>query len=133
MTIHPLSMLACCFLLHFIAEYTLQGRLANLKQKRWWEEQIRLSKVKLPDVNLYRHDYKVGLACHAFYWSLVVCLPLLLNGGPAYAFMAFFQGVVHYYVDYRKANDLTLSLLGDQLYHVVVQIVTIWAVYVATR
>lgn len=126
--IHPASMLALMVLLHLIADYTLQGCLANLKQKRWWED--NLTRAPVPDKDRYRHDYACGLVCHGLYWSLVVCLPLLLVGGCAYAANALIQGLVHACIDDQKANRFSLNLIEDQALHAV-QIICIWGVWLS--
>lgn len=124
--IHPASMLALFFLLHFVADYTLQGCLANLKQKKWWDDQIEK---KMPiSWSIYKYDYKCGLACHGLYWSLVVCLPLLSTGGAEYAVNALIHGIVHALIDHAKANKNKINLIEDQMLHAA-QIFFIWAVW----
>jgi len=129
--IHPASMLALIFLLHFVADYTLQGCLANLKQQSWWSDQIPKNmdeRKRLLAWRMYKNDYMAGLACHAMYWSLIVCLPLLILGGPAYAINALIHGIVHALIDHAKANQNKINLVEDQMLHAA-QIFFIWAVW----
>ena len=37
----PMNMVWACLGLHLIADYFLQGCLADLKQRRWWDAQIK--------------------------------------------------------------------------------------------
>ena len=55
--------------LHVFADYTLQGILASMKQKIWWENEDKR----------YKNDYKIALATHAFEWSFAVTLPIAIN------------------------------------------------------
>lgn len=50
---------------HLITDYTLQGWLAEGKQKSWWD---KISNGNLPPK--YRYDYIAALICHALYWSV---------------------------------------------------------------
>ena len=123
------SVLGIMFLVHFFADFNLQigASLDKLKQLRWWKSQV-------PDVmwRRYRHDYKIGMLCHAMYWSLAVCLPLAIRGGKAYLCAAVVNGIVHYVVDDLKANRLAINLVQDQLAHAV-QVTITWAAYMFIR
>ena len=133
--VHPASMLALMFLLHLIADYTLQGCLANLKQRKWWEEQIPKN-MKEPDRfamwKRYKNDYQAALWCHGMYWSLVVCLPLLLAGGFWYALNSLAHGAIHVFVDDAKANRMKLNLWQDQAIHSL-QVILVWFVWMFIR
>ena len=69
-------------LLHLVADYTLQGCLANLKQRDWWTKMIAKevdsALGKNPSAgkywHLFRHDYICGLVCHALSWTLAECV-----------------------------------------------------------
>lgn len=121
-----LSMLFC----HIIADYNLQGCLANMKQKLWWEKNY-------PDEK-YSNDYIVALLCHSFSWSFVVHVPVLFilfrEGLFDYRYTAtFFITVVtntwwHQIIDTLKANSKILNLWQDQLLHLS-QIVITWLIY----
>ena len=135
--INPASMLGLMFLLHFFADFNLQigAGLDNFKQKKWWSDQIPKNmdeRKRLLTWRMYKNDYMAGLACHAMYWSLVVCLPLLMIGGPAYAISSVIQGAIHYFVDDMKANKKTLNLIEDQIVHAI-QILFIWGAWMIAR
>lgn len=122
-----LTMLFC----HIIADYNLQGCLASMKQKSWWEKNY-------PDEK-YSSDYIVALLCHSFSWSFVVHVPILFvllqKGLLDYKYTdVFFITVitntwVHQVIDTLKANSKLLNLWQDQLIHLF-QIIGTWLLYV---
>jgi hypothetical protein len=93
-----------------IADYTLQGWLADGKQKRWWQ---KCFEGRMPDK--YRNDYKAALVCHALYWSIFVCAPFYAH--PWLLYMVIANTVVHAVVDDLKANALKINLIQDQVLH----------------
>ena len=105
------------------------------RQKKWWRDQIPKNMkepCRFAMWERYKNDYKCALACHALYWSLIVCLPLVTVGGGAYVINALIQGAVHYYVDDKKANKKTLNLIEDQIVHAI-QIISIWGAWMIAR
>jgi len=114
-------------LAHLVADYTLQGWLADGKQKKWWQKCFGGG---VPPK--YSHDYVTALVCHALYWSLIVCLPLVTVGHGAYVINALIQGALHCYVDDKKANKMTLNLVEDQIVHAI-QIISIWGAWMVAR
>lgn len=112
--------------LHIVDDYYLQGILAKLKQKSWWEQNVNDSS------ELYKHDYLVALIEHAFSWAFMILLPFLVcmilsNKFYITEYTTLFIGnwIIHAAVDNEKANNQTISLLTDQLIHVI-QIIGIW-------
>ena len=108
---------------HIVDDYYLQGILAKMKQKKWWEENA-------PD-KLYRRDYIVALIAHAFSWSFMINIPTLFIS-TNYIVMLLFIVVntyVHAYVDNAKANKFSINLIIDQICHLV-QIVGTWVAIV---
>ena len=107
---------------HLIADYTLQGWLADGKQLSWWQKVV-------PGLGgtRYEKDYIAALVCHAIYWSIFVCAPLWGSSAllPAIAVNA----AVHAWVDHLKANQHAINLIQDQLAHAV-QILATFAVWV---
>ena len=104
---------------HIVDDYYLQGILAKMKQKKWWEENA-------PD-ELYKHDYIVALITHAFSWSFMITLPTLIVSNE-YTFICFcilINAAFHAYIDNEKANKLAISLVQDQICHLC-QIVALW-------
>lgn len=96
---------------HLITDFTLQGWLADGKQKSWW---YKISNGNLP--NKYRHDYITALLCHALYWSIAVCIIPLWNS-PILPCVIVFNTIIHALVDHLKCNEKILNLVQDQLLH----------------
>lgn len=115
------AMLFC----HIVDDYYLQGILASMKQKSWWEANAPYS--------LYKNDYKMALFEHAFSWSFVMSLPLTIIAiyyqiVPLYFILLVLcatNTLVHAYIDDLKANKHKINLIEDQLYHLV-QILVTW-------
>ena len=121
-------MLGIMFLLHFFADFNLQigARLDKFKQWRWWRKQIPAEKEE--EWNQYKNDYKVALWIHSFQWALVTCLPLAICSGTIYVMNVIGHASAHYIVDDMKANHMSISLIGDQVFHAI-QVFMIWAVW----
>ena len=135
LNIHDTSVLMIMFLLHLIADYTLQGCLANLKQAKWWDSQIPIGMPERERYKIfqkYKNDYKVGLACHSLYWSLIVCLPLLTFNGIAYMVSSIIHAVIHYVIDDMKANKRVINLIQDQALHAI-QIACIFSTWLVLK
>ena len=113
--------------LHIVADFNLQGILANMKQKKWWAEQTTDES--------YKNDYIVALLIHGFSWSFMVHLPIIVMiilyskygcvTGLALSLLA--QAVLHAIVDHNKANLHLFNLIEDQLLHLS-QIIIIWVI-----
>lgn len=118
------AMLFC----HIIDDYKLQGILASMKQKSWWESNA-------PD-RLYRNDYLMALVEHAFSWTCSIHIPVLVYSictqqhQPVYVYVVVFilNWVIHALVDNLKANAHEINLIQDQFIHII-QIVITWTVY----
>lgn len=100
--------------MHIVDDYYLQGILAKMKQRSWWEENA--------PQDMYKNDYIVALIMHSISWAFSIMLPLAI-------FMKFiidilFIGlfianvVIHFIVDDLKANKKKLNLIQDQTIHV---------------
>ena len=106
--------------LHLIADYNLQGILAQFKQKKWWKENCPQAQ--------YKNDWMIALVEHSFMWSFLVCLPLLgymgmtsgwNEAGWLFSALVGFNTVIHAMVDNEKANKGSFNLIEDQLVHFV--------------
>lgn len=95
---------------HLVADYTLQGWLADGKQKKWWQKCFG---GETPDK--YRHDYVAALVCHALYWSILICAPFYAS--PYFFGAVVLNTVIHTVVDDLKANRNKINLVQDQLMH----------------
>lgn len=113
--------------LHIVDDYYLQGILASLKQKKWWQENAPAPQ--------YKNDYKVALIEHAFSWSFMIVLPWLITyiinqNTSGFIFLTFFyifNTIVHAIVDNLKANRFSINLIQDQICHFV-QIFFTWLI-----
>ena len=115
--------------LHIVDDYYIQGWLASLKQKAWWEQNA-------PD-KLYKHDYIMALFMHGFSWTFMIMLaPIIYT-----VTMASTVNIVwivatfvinlctHMFVDDLKANKKKINLIQDQLIHLT-QVVATWIVLI---
>lgn len=113
------------FFLHIVDDYYLQqGILAQIKQKKFWEENAPEDK--------YKYDYIWALIMHAFSWTFMVMLPLFfVSTMPMFViYLVFIANVaVHAYVDDLKANKLKINLWEDQLIHLAQIILTVGILY----
>ena len=117
--------------LHIVDDYYLQGILAKLKQKSFWEENY-------PDP-FYKNDYIIALIEHGFSWTFMVMLPFTFmmlyynNYSMITTYIVMFIGnwVIHSLVDHLKANVKVCSLIVDQLIHVA-QVISIWIIMMYT-
>jgi len=124
------AMLLAMLFMHIVDDYYLQGILAKMKQKSWWEEQVQDL-----DNSIYRNDYKMALCEHAFSWTCcVLALPALLWGVPWWLLLplAAVNTAMHAVVDDGKANERSLNLVEDQLLHVW-QVLASWLAIMAWR
>lgn len=110
---------------HLFADFTLQGWLANGKQKAWWQKIVPNF-----EQSRYRYDYLMALVCHAFYWAIIVCLPLYDSGHLTGNIIS--SAVIHAWIDHRKANRHSINLIEDQSMHVV-QIVFMFVSYAMSK
>lgn len=123
----PILILLCMFFMHIVDDYYLQGILASMKQKSWWEKNA-------PDP-LYKNDYKIALVEHAFSWTFMMMLPVIIYTAiigtmlPIWAIVVFFvlNVIIHALVDNAKANDRSINLVQDQSIHFI-QIICTWLV-----
>lgn len=111
---------------HIVDDYYLQGILASLKQKSWWENQ----KSYKP---MYKYDYIVALIMHAFSLSFMISLPILYFGFTKWIAVAIILNtIIHGIVDDLKANKHKINLIVDQSIHIV-QIVVTWVLLVLIK
>ena len=122
---NQIFLLLSMMFLHIIDDYKLQGILASMKQKKWWQEQKEYKA-------LYKHDYIIALIEHSFSWTFAIMLPIAISlkfniGWWALAYVV--NIIIHALVDDLKANKFKINLVTDQLIHIV-QIIVTWAVFV---
>ena len=98
---------------HLVADYTLQGGLADGKQESWWRKMFGGHEDAVPDK--YKHDYIAALVCHALYWSIFVCAPFYASS--RFLLAIILNTGIHAIVDDLKANQKAINLVQDQLIH----------------
>ena len=116
---------------HMIADYNLQGILANLKQKRWWRENA--------DDPKYENDWKIALIEHSFVWSFMVHIPVIYvyyNESDKWFILIslsiVLHTIIHAIIDHLKANKLIINLTTDQVCHLG-QILLAWILFIFAR
>lgn len=117
-------LLAMLFM-HIIDDYKLQGILASMKQKIWWEEQTGYKP-------LYKYDYIPALIEHSFSWTFMIMLPIAicLKFDIGWWSIAYIVNMaIHAFVDDLKANRFKINLVIDQIIHII-QIVLTWLLFI---
>lgn len=128
---HPIILFWICFLLHLLADFNLQGILADMKQERWWNKQIDklLSAGRIPrhfHPYRYKDDYLVALWIHALMWSIITFGMLALIVSPiALSIIILVNAAIHAIIDDCKANMYLINLEQDQIMHLVQVAVTV--------
>ncbi len=120
-----MGVLLIMIFLHIVDDYYLQGILANMKQKDWWNK-------NLPQL-LYRYDYLWALIMHSFSWTFMIMLPIMYlnNFEVSHVFMAIFifNTIIHGFTDNLKANVKQINLIQDQIIHIIQIIITWWLLF----
>lgn len=137
---YKIFILFLMLLMHYIEDFHLQGCLANLKQKKWWEKEVAENLFHSKDDNpqhrerllfftQYRNDYKMSLFAHSIENALFVMLPLIVDmlitefvKGMSNMWIFFIPAIIlicttHYVIDDEKANKMKINLVQDQLLH----------------
>ena len=122
----PIYVLWLCIVLHLLADYNLQGCLANLKCADWWVNVINTKakseacKTANDEKLLFRmrYDWISGLLCHATMWSAITFAPMAYTLSPeAWSAIVIANIMLHLYVDHLKANCWVINLNTDQAIH----------------
>ena len=116
-----IELLLLMIFMHIVDDYYLQGILANMKQKCWWETREWFKP-------LYKNDYKMALLMHSMSWSIMILLPpMIMFEINSYLLLGtfIFNAAVHFYVDDLKANRGRINLITDQSIHLI-QIFVTW-------
>lgn len=106
--------------MHIVYDYYLQKILAQMKQKKWWQENA-------PD-RMYKYDYLVALMMHSFSWAFMIMLPIAFTMGfnvdAKFDMILVANLFVHLIVDDLKANKFKINLIQDQAIHILQILVT---------
>lgn len=118
---NKLFVLLAMLFLHIVDDYYLQGILASMKQRSWWEKNSPEEK--------FKYDYFMVLFMHASSWTFMVMLPVAIYLKANLTIMYFVWWVancaIHFFVDNLKK----INLIQDQLIHMC-QLVLTWIVFV---
>lgn len=129
---YKIFILFLMLLMHYIEDFHLQGCLANLKQKKWWGEQMTNNDIHSHyalEHSIYKNDYKMSLFAHSIENALFVMLPMIVdmlisefthcmqNTWILFIPSTILICVSHYLIDDSKANKMEINLVQDQLYH----------------
>lgn len=125
-------LILCMLFCHIVDDYYLQGWLASAKQKKWWEQNAKNS--------LYKNDYIMALVEHAFSWTFMIHVPIVIYSVICelqlniYLFIVVFvvNWLIHTVIDNIKANLIKINLIQDQWAHIT-QILVTWAIYVLMK
>lgn len=117
--------LIAMFFMHVVADYNLQGILAKMKSKKWWEDDPSYD-------SFYELDFISALIMHSISWTFLIMLPIaiLVSFKIEIAFCVLFvvNTIVHAIVDHLKANKKKLNLFNDQFIHSI-QIFITWSIF----
>lgn len=112
-------------LMHLLEDFHLQGCLANLKQKDWWDKNVP----NLKDT-IYARDYAIALIAHSIENSIFVTMPIIIDNlvymcksgidTEAWKLWAIFilaNTAMHTFIDSAKCNSKAINLIVDQVLH----------------
>ena len=104
--------------MHCIGDYTLQGDfLSAAKRKSFWINKINEKTNSL--------EHYIILFIHAYIWAFCITLPLFnLISSSKLILSIIINCILHMYIDNLKANRKVITLLTDQLLHLLQIIVT---------
>ena len=106
---------------HFVDDYVLQGVLAKMKQKKFWQENAPQP--------LYKYDYLMALFCHSLMWAISIMIPTFFTGNFIWWLIPI-NTAIHFVVDDLKANRFKINLVTDQSIHFIQIILTFLVCYV---
>jgi hypothetical protein len=100
---------------HIVADYNLQGWLAEAKQKSYWEKHVPYEMYK------YKYDYICALIMHSMSWTFMIMLPIAFNMGfnvnGVFVLVFIVNTISHAIIDNMKANKKRINLWQDQIAH----------------
>lgn len=129
-----LFILLIMIFVHILDDFHFQGILANLKQKSYWEKQIQELSNSCHLTELYKKDWLISLIIHAFQWTFIVMLVLVVYNNslitsPVFYIIFILNIIIHAITDHLKCNKFYINLVTDQLIHLN-QIAITWVLLV---
>lgn len=107
---------------HILDDFCLQGIMASMKQKSWWQKDPVGSRPK------YKNDYIAALFAHSFSWAFMIMIPVMICGQWEWPILIA-NMLTHAVIDNAKANKFQINLIQDQTYHLI-QIIATWLIFV---
>ena len=107
---------------HILDDFCLQGIMASMKQKSWWQKDPVGSQPK------YKNDYIAALFAHSFSWAFMIMIPIMICGQWEWPILIA-NMLAHAVIDNAKANKFQINLIQDQTYHLI-QIIVTWLIFV---
>lgn len=106
---------------HIIGDWLLQNKEMNtLKYSSWWKQNNGF--------DLYRNDYLMVILIHSIIWSIGIFLPIIIFTVCSFDFntifyigifiLIIFNTIVHSFIDNIYCNKGSISLITDQLLHI---------------
>lgn len=115
-------LLPLMILCHIIEDFHIQGVMANMKQKSFWN----------PYGEKYADDWKPVIILHGMEWAMLTSMPCLVMSWfdvPMWFVLVIVtMGLLHAYIDHLKANVGKINLITDQTLHMC-QIMIIYLAY----
>jgi hypothetical protein len=105
---------------HIIADYNLQGVLAQMKFVRFWKDLKERESQRKDGFKISTKDWLMPMIEHSFMWSFIVHLPIIMfySINPiTIIFSIIIHTCFHMLIDSLKANTNDINLIADQLFH----------------
>jgi hypothetical protein len=105
---------------HIIADYNLQGVLAQMKSVRFWKDLKERESKRKDGFKISIKDWIMPMIEHSFMWSFIVHLPIIMfySINPiTIIFSIIIHTCFHMLIDSLKANTNDINLIADQLFH----------------
>ena len=107
---------------HIIADYSLQGVLAQMKTVRFWKDLKERESKRKDGFKISTKDWLMPMIEHSFMWSFIVHLPIIIfyTINPiTILFSIIIHTCFHILIDNFKANTNDINLIADQIFHMV--------------
>jgi hypothetical protein len=105
---------------HIIADYNLQGVLAQMKSVRFWKDLKERESKRKDGFKISIKDWIMPMIEHSFMWSFIVHLPIIMfySINPITIIVSIIiHTCFHMLIDSLKANTNDINLIADQLFH----------------
>jgi hypothetical protein len=105
---------------HIIADYNLQGVLAQMKSVRFWKDLKERESKRKDGFKISIKDWIMPMIEHSFMWSFIVHLPIIMfySINPiTIIFSIIIHTCFHMLIDSLKANTNDINLIADQIFH----------------